>query len=311
MTPETRRRVEANIFPAALPAIEDWESFPWHRDQNGRCDTDVPHSSQALAISVFGTMKAAKPEDADRALDALAGSVGLPTGGPWTVGLEWRDAENRLKETRAQTQVDAVAFSTRAVILFECKFTESDGGSCSQVGTLGKGSNQGKVQCDGNYRLQANPVNKQRARCALTGKGIRYWELIPKVLGFDADRDHAPCPFAGPSFQWMRNLALCLETATAKSCRGAVVVVYADSPQLVFPAHLRGQAWGDFVSRVRHDAVQLSSLSYQALVERSRIAIAKGGGDEKTWQRLQGWVSTRIATVSADSERARGTSERE
>jgi len=43
------------------------------------------------------------------------------------------------------------------------------------------GAQAGVRQCNGNYEMQTNPVNEEKARCALTGKGIRYWELIPGV----------------------------------------------------------------------------------------------------------------------------------
>jgi len=40
--------VQENIFPGAHDAI--WQAFPWHKGAGS------PHSSQALAISVFGTI---------------------------------------------------------------------------------------------------------------------------------------------------------------------------------------------------------------------------------------------------------------
>ena len=45
----------ANLFWAARPAVEPWDEFPWHHRSDGQCDRWKPHSSQALAIDVFGT----------------------------------------------------------------------------------------------------------------------------------------------------------------------------------------------------------------------------------------------------------------
>jgi hypothetical protein len=48
--------IKANLFPASHAAIKDWGKFPWHKHK-GRIQTDKPHSSQALAIDVFGTIQ--------------------------------------------------------------------------------------------------------------------------------------------------------------------------------------------------------------------------------------------------------------
>lgn len=58
--------VRENLFPASLGAIEDWEAFPWHRDRTNRIQAHKAHSSQAIAIDVFGTIKMST--DRDRAL---------------------------------------------------------------------------------------------------------------------------------------------------------------------------------------------------------------------------------------------------
>jgi len=74
---------------------------------------------------------------------AIAQELRAQGDGPWSVKLEWEDDKSLLREPRP-TQVDAIAFGTKAAILFEVKFTEPDGGSCSQTNPLGKGANQGE-----------------------------------------------------------------------------------------------------------------------------------------------------------------------
>jgi hypothetical protein len=297
MDPATRRQVEDNLFHGARAAVEPWGSFPWHHDSTGRCDTWRKHSSQALAIDVFGTLKMAGQDVRDLVMDAVARFLGLPEGGSCDVDLEWTDQTNRIKETRLKTQIDAVARSPRVLIFFECKFTEKDGGACSQTIPLGKGAQEGEVQCNGSYSLQTNPVNGEKARCALTGKGIRYWDVIPNVFHLDPKGDYEKGPFVGPWLQWMRNLTLCWEIAHDEHLEPAVVITYADSPTLAFPAHLRSAEWEKFTAILRPDAVTFSTISYQSLIEHARIAVAAAGSDPRLWVDLRDWVDRKIAAA--------------
>ena len=166
--------LRANLFPASHPAISDWTRFPWH-GHHGAIQSWKAHSSQALAIDVFGTT--AVNADRDAIMDALAIAAGLPPGGPWEVALEWTDPANLLREPRS-TQVDVFASGANAILVIECKFTEP-GGGCSQVRRIPSGRGAGLPQCDGSYHLQINPRNGVSARCALSGKGIRYWSVLP------------------------------------------------------------------------------------------------------------------------------------
>jgi hypothetical protein len=131
--------IKANLFPAAHAAIEDWHNFPWHKSRSGAVDTHQANSSQALAIDVFGTIKGSK--DRNQILSALAMKCGVPTDGRWELELEWVDTDNLLREPK-QTQVDAIALGQSAVLLIECKFTET-GGTCSQSEPIRKGPHRG------------------------------------------------------------------------------------------------------------------------------------------------------------------------
>lgn len=230
--------VKANLFHRSHAAIDDWSKFPWHRDRKGAIQTHKMESSQALAIDVFGTIKVS--EEKDRVLGALAIQCGVPDDGPWTLELEWTDPANLLHEPRP-TQVDAIAFGKRAVLVIECKFTEG-GGGCSQPNRITKGAHRGLRQCDGDYALQTNPVNGHEAHCALTGKGVRYWDLIPKVYGFDADQEYRPCPFRGDAYQWMRNVVLAETLASAHGVSAATIVAYADGES--FATASAQASWG-------------------------------------------------------------------
>lgn len=282
----------ANLFPAAHCAVEPFEAFRWHSGAGDRYDTFKVQSSQALAIDVFGTLHCS--ESRDTVLDAMASHLSLPTGGPWELALEWHDPDNLLQE-KQPTWVDAVARSPHALMFFECKFTESDGGSCSQTQPLRQGRRKGIRQCNGRYMWQVNPANNQEARCALTAKGIRYWDIVPQVFDYDADASYFECPFAGPWFQWMRNLTICYAVARHHRLRAALVVAYADGPGLPMAARIRSREWTHLQDRLQRDAVALHSFSYQTLLTWASAAAP----DDETWPALTTWVQNKIDTVCA------------
>jgi hypothetical protein len=293
MTPEFRRKLEANIFRGAHSALQPWDNFPWHRDRTGQCDSWKPHSSQALAIDVFGTIAALGDEERNSIIGSIASSLSLPSDGPWRIDLEWCDPTNTLKESGQQkTQIDVLATGPKALIFFECKFTEG-GGTCGQTKRLRSGAHAGKQQCNGNYLLQTNPANGVASRCALTGKGSRYWEIIPTIFEFSAGVDHSPCPFAGSSYQWMRNLVLARAAAESTKKTSGVVIAYADVPRLHFPMHLASPEWLQFSRSILKGSVPLATISYQRLIHDASRSLS--GASLVTWRALETWVNGKIA----------------
>jgi hypothetical protein len=272
--------IRENLFPAAHAAIADWDTFPWHR-LRGEIQAGKPHSSQALAIDVFGTVKVSA--ERDRILGALAERCGLPGEGPWTLDLEWIDPDNLLSEPRP-TQIDAIAFGRRALLVFECKFTEP-GGACSQPR-----GNGGPPQCNGDYAVQINPRNGIEARCALSGKGVRYWEGIPEIFGLDAGRDIRPCPFRGDAFQWMRNTVLARRLAGARGVSGAVVAAYADAEGLPMAEKVKSGTIGHVAAS---GARLVTPISYQAIVALARSV----SGRPSEWDKLAAWIDRKIDHV--------------
>ncbi len=203
-------KIRANLFRGAWPAVEPWRKFPWDRGPFG-VRTWLPQSSQALAIDVFGTIKAS-PER-NRILDGLAESLLVPRRGPWRVYLEWNDPFNDLHEKR-RTQIDVVIRNEAAVLFIECKFSEKEAGSCSRP--IPRREFGGLASCNGNYQWQADPIRYELfqncgieirdEKCSLTREGILYWRFVGECLIYDADDIYAPCPFAGPTYQIMRNI---------------------------------------------------------------------------------------------------------
>jgi len=282
--------VRRNLFHAAHTSVEPWHEFQWHPSGPlGRCDAHLQHSSQALAIDFFGTIQEIDQQTRDAVLGRIANHLGVQPEGPWQVSLEWRDSGNLLKEL-TQTQVDAMAESPFAVILFEAKFGESDGGSCSQT----KPNAHGVKQCNGRYEVQTNPENDKTALCALSGKGIRYWEIVPRIMSLDSTQSSSPCPFSGPWYQWMRNLVLASEYGISRNKSAAVVIVYADHLGLPFPAVLRSEKWNAFVNHVKADAINLAHTRYQDIC---RLATEVQCPGRATMIELQGWINKKIEDV--------------
>lgn len=285
---EKRNRILQNLFPYAHGAVEPFDKFAWHKNSSDIIDTDLPHSSQALAIDVFGTIR----ESPIRAVlfSAVMRELGIESANAWEAYLEWADPQNRLCETwnrrlDGRTRLDLMSETSHVVASFECKFTES-GGTCSQ--TMPR-----RRQCDGNYASQVNPFNQVEARCALSGKGIRYWELIPAVFALNAMEDHRPCPFAGDDYQLMRTLVLTYELARLASRQAVVVLVYADGPFSTAEL-VQSSRWRAFVGSVRPEAVTLHAISYQKVVDLCFEACEHHPEQQKTWMQLRHWLAEKI-----------------
>ena len=284
------RTIEANLFPAALPAVEPWQTFRWHSAAGNVCNSYKEHSSQALMIDVFGTLKVSPQRD--RVLDRLALALGLPAGGPWDIELEWHDPDNLLRE-KTSTSADAIAASPHALIFFEGKFTETDGGTCSQTRPIPSGRHKGQAPCNRAYTPQVNPANGRTASCALTGKGLRYWEIVPEVFSFPNDLGYRPCPFAGPWFQWMRNLTVCWAVAQHSQRRPAFVLVYAEGPTLPMAERIHSADWQRFLRQVKPGAITVETRSYQAFIELAQAACP----EDPLWPQLAQWVQRKIRSV--------------
>ena len=244
-------------------------------------------SSQALGIDVLGTIKVS--DERDRIIGAIARRCGVPGEGPWKLKLEWTDPANFLREPEA-IQVDAIAFGKNGLLVFECKFAEA-GGGCGQPTPIATGIHSGLRQCTGDYLLQPNPLNGRASRCALTGKGVRYWELIPEVFGLDPEQDYRPCPFRDDSYEWMRNVLLAETLAAARGVYGSVVAVYADGNF-------------DTAEKVRSGVLGRPAASGKKLIfpmsYQEIVALAESLSDHPDqWVELGAWIDRKIAAAEA------------
>jgi hypothetical protein len=293
MTPGEVAAIEANLFTAARWSVRERPALPWHRDRSGAITASRKESSQALAISFFLAID--RLGSRSRVVARWAEHFGLEFGGPWELCPEVSMPKDLLSELRP-TQIDVMARGTGGLILFECKFTEKDGGGCSQPHPIADGEHKGMRQCNGNYEYQVNPVNKISARCALTGKGIRYWEWVPQVMKIGANTDLRECPFKGGMYQWMRNLVAARALGCSFDLPAAFILVYAEGP---FPMakRIKSPQWDVFLETVAEKAVPFRSVSYQQLIALARSAAT--ATDQGVLSDLADWLDQRLRTVAA------------
>lgn len=174
-------------------------------------------SSQALAQSVLGAIAIFRRLDL---LSAVRAECGRPAffmdHRGWSLELEHE--VDTLKEPR-QTSIDVLLSGANRRIAVECKFTETEFGTCSRP----RLKPDDPQRCDGRYRLQARRTD----RCALTAIGIDYWVHLPHLFAWPADRDHDPCPFRAV-YQLARSALAAVVTPDGDVIpdRGHVLVLY-------------------------------------------------------------------------------------
>lgn len=299
ITAQERTDIERNLFQEARAAIRDWSTFPWHRDESGRITATLVQSSQALAIDFFGTIDQVTCKN--EIFRAWSETWNFSTRGNWTLELEKLIDADYLCEPRS-TQVDAAASDSRNLVFFECKFTEKDGGSCSQHKPIARGANKGLRQCNGNYELQVNPVNGLSSRCALTAKGVKYWNWIPEVMSIANDSDHRPCPFAGPWYQWMRNLVACAAIAKDTKKNALFIVVYAagdHSAHFPMKRNITSENWKHLKSLVSTGSIYFDAVSYEDLLEVA-LKVATNA-DKEILLRLRSWLAFKTTRAAGNA----------
>ena len=230
------------------------------------------HSSQALAQSVFANLK---HHGGLHLLANLIGEDDLPVffsgaqvpSAATSVTMEAEPLKDAMNERRP-TSVDVLIDGPRRIAI-ECKFTESDIGTCSRPREPASSPNH----CDGSYAVQRDHAARavRSERCALTQAGIRYWEHLPALFGWDAQRDREVCPMKD-TYQLARNvLAATLRNGRVDLDAGHAVLVYdernpafqADGPgygawrdtraQLLRPSALRRASWQQIVGALRKE----------------------------------------------------------
>ena len=232
-----------------LSAIPSWKHHTWFRSMR---------SSQALTQSVFSAIRSFRRLDL---LEGVAAECGRPAffddREDWEMSFE--HAVSELRERRP-TNVDVLLSRPDQRVAIECKFLEDEFGKCSR--TDKKEYPDPRDHCDGNYRIQ----NGRRHRCALMEAGAKYWELLPHLFDWPADRDHEPCPF-GATYQLARNaLASTVGNEGNVSATSGHMLVMYDARNPAF--HVCGKAydqWQIVTGASQHPGL-FRMLSWQRLL---------------------------------------------
>ncbi len=265
--------IRDNIFPPAYSAIENPEYIKWHKHAN------LPNSSQVLAIDVFGTIKMSKFKD--EIVNEICRNANIYSSSDWNIEFEYEPQKSILNEPTS-SQIDVRIYSDDTEIIIECKFAERKGGTCSQTQKLSKGSNEGKIQCNGNYEYQTNIVNGVSSKCSLIGKEIKYWDFVPNIYGIDITKDYHPCPFNNGNYQWMRNLCV-VESNKLNGINSKFIIVYVESAKLPISESIKSDTiFGNYKPKQDY----YSFLSYQNIIEFG-LNISKNDVDEsEVWKNL-------------------------
>lgn len=252
----TPKGQDTTAAQALLGFIRPRQRHKWFRSMT---------SSQALAQSVFGNL--AVSGRLDRLCD-VKDDEGRALVEPAVVSSQTFSMEHQvdhLGEPRP-TSLD-VQFGGVQRVAFECKLTEQEVGTCSRP----RLETDDPQYCDGSYALTASVGLEATAsapvRCPLVPLGVRYWQFVPRIFTWAADRDWPECPL-NKNYQLVRNvLAVCVGPNDIVSpTLGYAVLVYDDRN----PAFQSGGR-GDAAFRQTTDALR---PEYASVLRRC------------TWQRI-------------------------
>jgi hypothetical protein len=209
---------KANLYSGALQHIADWKP--------GRLEkrSYVPWSSQALCISVWGTLDGHPSQDAVLGEISAAAGVDIDLTSA-KIECEVRTLHELLNEVGGGTPTsrDVVITAPSAVMVVESKFTEPLS-VCSQPRTsmpdLTDANGQPAHNCSGNLVQGSDQKTGTAAPCRLTvwdgrRRPRRYWDIAAGLFNPGAlDPPQIPCPFRDSNYQLMRNL--CFAAAFAQ-----------------------------------------------------------------------------------------------
>lgn len=217
-------------------------------------------SSQALAQSVFGGLHAFGRLDL---LRDVRSECGRPAFGDDCRGwaLKFEHEVRGLREP-TPTNVDLLLRGPESRIAIECKFTEREFGTCSRPRLRCNDARYDEQHCNGHYQVQRD----RRSRCSLTEVGIRYWDHLPHLFKWPADKDHIPCPFES-TYQLARNAlvaALAPDGRPSPTTGHALIVYDARNPEFRGEGGASHQ-WERAIDACRMPGL-LRRLSWQRLI---------------------------------------------
>lgn len=272
------KSIKKNLFYRSINSINDYFNFDWH-NYKGNIDTDKINSSQALAIDFWGCLKLSPYKN------QLINMFFDKNGTNWELIYEYID-KSLLSEKRP-TQIDIILESEKCAVIIESKFTEQDGGGCSQINKTKKGF----YQCNGNYEHQTNPKNNIKSKCSLIGKGIKYWDYIDILTNFKKDKTYNPCPFIGGEYQWMRNICFAEAYAKTKHKKSDCFLVYYKSKKCSISEKVNDKTYlGKLKGKIKNPNSFLP-ISYNELLEKAILYLDFDTDEKQIWVDLQKWMN--------------------
>jgi hypothetical protein len=270
--------IKRNIFDRSIDSIEDYQKFDWHK--NGKnIDTNQANSSQALAIDFWGCLKLSKYKN------QLINKLFDKNEKNWFINFEYED-KSLLSEKKA-TQVDILIESENCVLVIESKFTEKEGGRCSQTNK----DKNGVYQCNGKYEKQTNPRNNNiESQCALTGKGIKYWEFIDELTYYKKNETYDPCPFKGGEYQWMRNICFAEAYAKKYNVDSESYLVYLDSEKCSVSNKVKKGTYLGKLKGMIKDEKAFAPRSYNELISKCISYLESDTEEKNIWIDLEKWI---------------------
>lgn len=271
------KNIKQNLFYRSQASIDNYENFVWHQY------SDKHNSSQALAIDFWGCLKNSPLKV--QIINMLFGK----DCESWKISLEYTDKS--LMSEIIPTQIDILFENEHHAIIIESKFKEREGGSCSQT----KGTKDCEYQCDGNYKSQTNRANRTytgKSKCALTGKGIKYWDFISTLTTFDKNETYVPCPFKGEEFQWMRNICFTEAYSKKNNKKGESYLVYYKSNKCPISKKINDDT---YLGKLKGNILNPQSfqpLAYNDLLENViNFLNAIDINEQRVWLELKKWMS--------------------
>jgi len=238
-----------------LALLPESDRHKWFRSMN---------SSQALAQSVLGNLAI---HGFLITLAELLDDNGMPLLGKAQVlsdnfAMEFKI--DYLGEPR-RTSLDGYLGGDYRVAI-ECKFTESEVGTCSRPRLTPADSNYESEYCNESYTRQMARIE----RCSLSEIGVLYWQYVPQLFRWNGDSDLIPCPL-NKNYQLVRNiLAVGVKPdGQVSAANGHVVLIYDERN----PAFQRGgdgfTAFAETQQALR-EPTMLRKCSWQRIIQHLR-----------------------------------------
>jgi len=268
--------IKKNLFKRSINAISDYQRFEWHKA------ADEANSSQALAIDFWGCLKLSPQKD------KIINTLFNKKNNNWKIKFEYAD-KSLLSEKRP-TQIDVIIESDTYAIIIESKFTEANGGNCSQT----KKTKNFSFQCNGNYEEQINPVNGVSSKCALTGKKILYWDYIDSLTELNKHTEQTPCPFQKGEFQWIRNICFAEAYAKRQKINTESYLVYYKSDKCSISKKVKNQTYLGNLKGKLNNPKSFQPISYNELLSKIIKSFeAKDSNEKQIWIELQNWMKNK------------------